>query len=262
MNKTAGNSCLRYGLSLPCTTAAELEAFGNIPECFDLLELRGELIRDVLQLKKSVAWLQEFESLNFRDLIDSTLTCQLSNENRSIVQEYKKQLRELFALAAQCKAEFAGIDPDWEQLLADPERLEVFNDVLRSTAGDREYNKLDLVIAVRLPGSGQHQVTEAVALLHKLSNYRVKLALDINPHELLGSTVDWASLLDEFRFNTAAVRFCYHSELGNKLLYKHIEPMVKVLAKFQYPTAISIAPSGRADLEELAALIDTINQEA
>ena len=98
-------------------------------------------------------------------------------------------------------------------------------------------------------------------MLNKLCCHRVKLALDIHPHELLAAPVEWEKLLANFRFNTSCVRFCYPSELGNKLLYQHIEPVVKVLKKFQQNIYVYIAPSGKADFNELADLINFIGQE-
>ena len=147
-------------------------------------------------------------------------------------------------------AETAGIDPDWEQLSADKNKLELFNDILRATAGDRENYQIDLAIAVRLPGSGGIPVKDAAQLLNKLCCHRVKLALDIHPHELLAAPVEWEKLLANFRFNTSCVRFCYPSELGNKLLYQHIAPIIEVLKKLKQECFIYLAPSGKADLEE------------
>ena len=253
------NENLKIGLSLPCTELPQLEAMSSIPECFEFAELSGEVVADALLLKKSHALWSEFDLFNFRDLIPSSLTCQLTSENSVIIQEYKKQLRGLLAQAHACNATTAGIDPDWEKLFSDKERLEIFNDVLRSTAGDREFYDITLLIAVRVPGSGQFPVTQSLELLHKLSNYRVELALDIYPHELLTIQTNWDKLLAPFRFDTAAVRFCYPSELGNKLLYKHIEPVVEALKKWQRSIMLYIAPSGKADLNELAITAQAIN---
>ena len=255
------NSLIKCGISLPFTDIADFRALDDLPEAFEFVELRGDVVKSAALLQKEHPVLQEFEFFNFRDLIDSSLTCQLTPENRAIVQEYKKELRELFNYAHICGAETAGIDPDWEQLSADKNKLELFNDILRATAGDRENYQIDLAIAVRLPGSGGIPVKDAAQLLNKLCCHRVKLALDIHPHELLAAPVEWEKLLANFRFNTSCVRFCYPSELGNKLLYKHIEPVVKVLKKFQQNIYVYIAPSGKADFNELADLINFIGQE-
>ena len=249
----------KIGLSLPYTAASELETFTDLPEIFDLLELRGELAADASLLKKNHPLIQEFTRLDFRDLMPAVLTGALAGQHRSIVQEYKKKLREMFALAANCNAAFVSIDPDWESLCADPEKLAVFNDVLQSTAGDREYFDLTLLIAVRVPGSGNMNINKSLELLHKISSYRVKLALDINPHELLKSQLDWQSVLAPFRFEVPVVRFCYHSELGNKLLYQHIERVIAAMRSWKQPTIIYLAPGGRADWEELAAMAENIN---
>ena len=255
------NSLIKCGISLPFTDIADFRALDDLPEAFEFVELRGDVVKSAALLQKEHPVLQEFEFFNFRDLIDSSLTCQLTPENRAIVQEYKKELRELFNYANNCGAETAGIDPDWEQLSADKNKLELFNDILRATAGDRENYQIDLAIAVRLPGSGGIPVKDAAQLLNKLCCHRVKLALDIHPHELLAAPVEWEKLLANFRFNTSCVRFCYPSELGNKLLYQHIEPIVKVLKKFQQNIYVYIAPSGKADFNELADLINFIGQE-
>lgn len=249
----------RIGLSLPFTAASELENLTELPEIFELLELPGELAVEAAALKKNHPVVQEFTRLDFRDLMPSALTGALSGQHRSIVQEYKKKLREMFALAASCNAAFVSIDPDWESLLADPDKLAVFNDVLQSTAGDREYFDLTLLIAVRVPGSGNMNINKSLALLHKISSYRVKLALDINPHELLKSELDWQSVLAPFRFEVPVGRFCYHSELGNKLLYQHIERVIAAMRSWKQPTIIYLAPGGRADWEELAAMAENIN---
>jgi len=256
------NSQLKVGLSLPFTEIADLANIDNIPECFELAELSGETVMDINNLPEKCVLREEFESINFRDLIPASLTSQLSGENTMIIQEYKKKLRELFERAHICQAEYAGIDPDWEQLLASDKQLAVFDDILRSTAGDREYYNLDLHIAVRLPGSGQYSVQESIALLHKLSNYRVRLALDIYPHELLKSQIDWHELLNKFRFEIGCIRLCYQSELGNKLLYQHIEKIIEPLRLWQQEVHIYLAPSGRADYGELAEMTKSIICEA
>ena len=256
------DSLLKIGLSLPFAETAALANIDYIPECFELIELPGEAVFDAHTLKETASCWQEFECFNFRDLIPSALTCQLSPENRMIIQEYKKKLRDLLERAHAGKAEYAGLDPDWESLAADPGKLAVFNDILRSTAGDRAYYNIDLYITVRLPGSGSCSVHESIALLHKLSNYRVKLALDIYPHELLKSQIDWQELLNKFRFETGCIRLCYQSELGNKLLFQHIEKIVKPLHKWQKEVHIYLAPSGRANYDELAETAKSIICEA
>ena len=249
----------RIGLSLPFTAAAEMDALTDLPEIFELLELRGELAAEAALLKKNHPVVQEFTRLDFRDLMPAALTAALSGQHRSIVLEYKKKLREMFALASNCNTAFVSIDPDWENLCADPEKLAVFNDVLQSTAGDREYFDLTLLVAVRVPGSGSMNINKSLDLLHKTSSYRVKLVLDINPHELLKSELDWQSVLAPFRFEVPVVRFCYHSELGNKLLYPHIEKVITAMRSWQQPAAIYLAPGGCADLDELAAMAENIN---
>ena len=256
------NSLIKCGIALPFTDIADFRTLDDLPEAFELVELRGDVVKTAALLHKEHPVLQEFDFFNFRDLIDSSLTCQLTTENRAIVQEYKKQLRELLSRASGCGAEIAGIDPDWEQLSADENRLKLFNDILRATAGDRENYKIDLAIAVRLPGSGGLPVKKAAELLNKLCCHRVKLALDIHPHELLNTAIEWEKVLANFRFNTSCIRFCYHSELGNKLLYQHIEPVVKVLKKFQQNIYVYIAPSGKADFGELADLINLIGEKS
>ena len=252
---------LKIGLSLPQKERSQLLDIRTIPECFELLELPGELAAEAPLLRSEQPLFDEFEFFNFRNLIDSSLTCQLTRENQVIVQEYKKQLRELFAVARQSKAETVSIDPDWETLLQDAERMRIFDDVLRSTAGDREFYQLTVTLAVRMPGSNRTEIVKSLDLLHKLANYRVKLSLDIHPHELLNCPIDWESLLNHFRFDASDIRFCYASELGNKLLYKHIEPIINGVKKWQYPLNIYLAPSGRADLNELAEMIKSVNQE-
>ncbi len=254
------NDLLKIGLSLPCKSVRQLTEIQDLPENFELLELSGEIAGEAHLLKQGNDLLGEFDFFNFRNIISPALTSQLTSENLPIVTEYKRQLRSLFASAAKCSAEAVGIDPDWESLIHDEDRHNIFNNILQATAGDRDFYNLDLLIAVRLPGTGAVPVTESVKLLHKLSNHRVKLALDINPHELLKSDIDWENLLKQFRFETSCIRFCYPSELGNKLLYKHIEPVVNVVRKWQREIALYIAPSGKADLEELSTMVQEINQ--
>ncbi len=252
---------LKIGLSLPCTDCGALQTFEHIPECFEYAELSGETLAGVSQLHKEHPLWSEFEFFNFRNIISSALTCQLTSENQVIVQEYKKELRKLLAQAQACKARFVSIDPDWENLCGDQERLQIFNDVLSSSAGDRDFYNIDLLISVRLPGSGIVPVTESLELLHKLSSYRVKLALDINPHELINSNIEWEKLLRRFRFDAPVIRFCYASELGNKLLYQHIAPIIEVLKKLKQECFIYLAPSGKADLEELSQCANAIDQK-
>lgn len=249
---------IKTGLSLAGCDRC-LKDIDYIPECFEYAELSGEMLADIIELRKSHPLWSEFEFFNFRNLISSSLTCQLTSENKVIVQEYKKQLRTLFAMAHDCKAQYASIDPDWENLCNDADRMKIFADVLSSTAGDRDYYNIDLLISVRLPGSGAVTATESLQLLHKLPSHRVKLALDINPHELINSNIDWEKLLKKFRFDVPLIRFCYASELGNKLLYIHIAPVVEVLKKFQQEFFVYLAPSGKADWDELAETAKAIN---
>ena len=252
----------RIGLSLPAAHADEIKNLQYLPEAFELLELPGETVAEAAIMRSSSKLLEEFDFFNFRDLLPASLTCLLSAENPAIIQEYKKQLRELMSHAHACNAECVTIDPDWEMLIQDESRLKVFDDILRSTAGDREYYRLTLAIAVRMPGSGAIPITESIRLLHKLANYRVKLALDINPHELINSNVNWPEIMQKFCFDTACIRLCYASELGNKLLYRHIEPIVEALKSFRQEIDLYIAPSGRADLDELAIMTKNINLES
>lgn len=262
MNKAGSTQLLPIGLSLPFTEASALQELRDIPECFELLELTGELVLQAKQLQSENEILREFDFFNFRDLLPAGLTGQLTTAGASIVNEYKKQMRELFARAHECRAEVVSIDPDWEALVKEPERLKIFDDVLRSTAGDRRYYNMDLAIAVRIPHLGVLKLAESVQLLHKLPSYRIKLVLDINPHELLKSPTDWQEELKIFRFSAACIRFCYPSELGNKLLYKHIEPIVEVLKSWKQPIPIYIAPSGRENLHELSEMIREITNES
>ena len=260
MKSAAENNLLRCGLSLPCTERSELNLYASIPECFEWLELSGELAPDIANLRNEIPFLQEFEFLNFRNIISASLSSQLTPENQVIVPNYKKQLRELFANIRSCAANQAGIDPDWETLYNDPARLEIFNDILRCTAGDREYYNLTVTIPVRLPGSGQLPIKESLKLLHKLSNYRVNLALDIHPHELLNSQLNWQEILSPFRFDVSCIRLCYVSDLGNKLLFRHIENIILVLHDWKQPLYLAIAPSAQADFEELNDLIKSIQE--
>ena len=250
---------LKIGLSLPAADSSELKNIEYLPECFEYAELCGEVLADITELRKTHPLWSEFEFFNFRNIISSALTCQLSGENRFIVQEYKKELRNLFAQARECGARYASIDPDWENLYSNPERMAIFADVLTSTAGDRDYCNIELLISVRLPGSGALPATESLQMLHKLPSHRVKLALDIHPHELLNSTIEWEKLLKKFRFDVPLIRFCYASDLGNKLLYNHIAPVIEDLKKLKQEYYIYIAPSGNADWEELAETAKAIN---
>ena len=251
-------SLLKTGLSLPFTES-ELKNIEYIPECFEYVELSGEALADMVELRKTHPLWSEFEFCNFRNIISSNLTCQLTSENKVIVQEYKKQLRELFSQAMKCKAGFVSIDPDWETLCSDSDRMKIFADVLSSTAGDRNFYNIELLISVRLPGSGAVPATESLQMLRKLPSHRVKLALDINPHELINSNIEWGKLLRKFRFDAPVIRFCYASELGNKLLYSHIGAVIEELKKLNQEFFIYLAPSGKADLEELAETAQAIN---
>lgn len=261
MNQSADKQ-FKIGLSLPCKNAAELENIADLPEIFEYLELTGELAPEAALLQKNHQVVQEFTRLDFRDIMPAALSGVLTDQAPVIVQEYKKKLREMFALAAQCGSSYVSLDPDWEGVFEHGERIKVLNDVLRSTAGDREYYNLTVLLAVRMPGSGALHIQESLNLLNKLSGFRVKLVLDIHPHELLKSQIDWQTLLAPFRFEAEVVRFCYNSELGNKLLYAHIASMVEAMQCWHRPIHIYIAPSGRADCTELAELAEQINSGA
>ena len=262
MSGTSSEQLLKIGLSLPFREYTQLQEVRDIPECFEFLELTGELISHIVQLRSENELLQEFEAINFRDLLPPSLTAQLPAAGKSIVYEYKKTLRELFAQAYNCHAQTVSLDPDWEALANNPDARKIFNDVLCSTAGDREYYNLILSLSVRIPHTGSRKIAEFVHLLHQLSSHRVQAVLDINPHEMLNSPIDWQQELQMFRFCTSHVRFCYPSELGNKLLYKHIEPVITALKKYQRKITVYIAPSGRADLGELAAMVNEITGES
>lgn len=261
MNEDAAQF-LRFGISLPCTARESLQEIAEIPECFEKLELSGELIHDTANLRRESPLLSEFEEINFRNILPETLTGQLTQADGTIINEYKKQLRELFMRAHECGSSYVSIDPDWEALFSSEHRRRILDDVLRSTAGDREYYNITLAITVRIARDGVLAPEKSLEFLRSINNYRVKLVLDINPHELRKSQTDWQKVLKMFRFDTAAVRFCYPSELGNKLLYTHIEPFVEALKKWQQETVIYIAPSGRADFNELAETVKAINSES
>ena len=250
---------LKIGISLPFTDSGELKNIEYIPECFEHIELSGETIIDAKKLHKEHPLFSEFATLNFRNIISSSLTCQLNNDNKVIVHEYKKQLRALFAMAAECKAQYVSIDPDWENLYCDAERMQIFSDVLTSTAGDRNFYNINLLISIRMPGSGALTAAESLQMLHKLPSHRVNLALDIHPHELINSNIEWEKLLRKFRFDARVIRFCYASDLGNKLLYVHIAPVIEALKKLQQEFFIYLAPSGKADPEELEQTALAIN---
>ena len=94
-----------------------------------------------------------------------------------------------------------------------------------------------------------------------ITGVQPKLALDINPHELINSNIEWEKLLRKFRFDAPVIRFCYASELGNKLLYQHIAPIIEVLKKLKQECFIYLAPSGKADLEELSQCANDIDQK-
>ncbi|MBE6366523.1 MAG: hypothetical protein E7052_01265 [Lentisphaerae bacterium] len=262
MNSFSGNNYLKCGLSLNAVDREQLAAYSNLPDCVEFLELSGELVLDAAELRNELPWLQELEILHFRNLISASLSSMLTPENQVIVPDYKRQLRELFACANRCGAAWVGVDPDWEVLYHDPQRREIFNDVLRSTAGDREYYDLKMTLPVRIPGSGQTAISNSLKLLYKLNNYRVDLALDIHPHELLNSQVDWEKLLHSFRFDTACIRFCYESDLGNKLLFRHIEPVIKTVKQWKRPLCIAIAPGRQLDHAGLSELIKAVNGES
>ena len=257
-----GEQFFTAGLSLPCTTAEALQNIHEIPECFEKLELSGELIHDAANLRRENPLLSEFEEINFRNILPENLTAQLTLSDGMIVNEYKKQLRELFMRAHECGSSYVSIDPEWEALFSSESRRRILNDVLISTAGDREYYNMTLAITVRFVRERVLDPAKSLEFLHSINNYRVKLVLDINPHDLRKSETDWQKVLKMFRFDTAAVRFCYPSELGNKLLYPHIEPFIEALKLWKQETLIYIAPSGRADFNELAETVKAINSES
>lgn len=254
-------SNIKFALSLPGTEKVQLDDIDNIPEIFEKLELTGDLINEAAAIQREHRSISEFTSLNFRNLIPAPLTRQLNQENGAIVQSYKQQLRELMQKAADCGAEYISLDPDWETLFTDTGKRAVFDDILRSTAGDREYSQLSVAIAVRLPGSGQINAAESVNLLHKLANHKVQLALDINPHELLNADINWQDFLRHFRFDTVCVRLCYESDLGNKLMKNHIIDIIRALQIWQRKITVCLAPSGAADITGLAQLAESIKTE-
>ena len=82
------------GLSLPCTTAEALQNIHEIPECFEKLELSGELIHDAANLRWENPLWSEFEEINFHNILPENLTAQLTQSDGMIVNEYKKHARQ------------------------------------------------------------------------------------------------------------------------------------------------------------------------
>jgi len=251
---------LKFGLSLT-PEAGGVAALPELPECFELLELPGTVLDDPGALCDYLGR-EQFAGCDFRNLIPAKITREVTDQNPAIAAEYKEQLRRLMALAHEFGAAAVGLDPDWEMLCDYPAQLAVFNDILRSTAGDRAGTRLDFQLAVRIPGAGSHSAAEALPWLNRLVNDRVQLALDINPHELLSREIDWASTLAPFRFEVDTVRLCYESELGNRLLYQHVAGLLAALRGWRREVAVYLAPSGRADYAELAELARRAAQES
>ncbi len=248
-----------FGFSMP--PGHEPENWPELPECFEVLELPGGALDLPLETVQAYLDAQEFERVNFRDLAPGNLSAQVTLESGVIVQEYKTQLRRLSELAHRFHAATAGLNPDWETIVRDPDRVRVLNDIFQSTAGDREYYHLEFNLAVRMPGAGTVAPVQSLNLLNRLSGYRVKLALDINPHEMLAAPPDWHKVLTPFRFEVSTVRLCYESELGNQLLYKHIAPILQALCSWRREINLYFAPSGRADLHGLADVVQQANRE-
>ena len=92
MNKAASGQSFSIGLSLPFTEVSALQELRDIPECFELLELSGELVSQAKQLHNDNELLHEFDFFNFRDLLPASLTGQLTTAGTSIVNEYKKKI--------------------------------------------------------------------------------------------------------------------------------------------------------------------------
>jgi len=117
-------------------------------------------------------------------------------------------------------------------------------------------------IPVRIPGAAGRAAREAAGWLLHLAGTQVGLALDINPHELLRQQIDWDDLLAPFRFEADAVRLCYESELGNRLLYVHVQALLTALRRWRRDVAVYLAPSGRADWNALAEVVRMAEKES
>ena len=251
---------LKFGLSLPLGNGG-VAALPALPDAFELLELPGSALDEPTALKEFLRR-EDFADCDFRDLIAAPLSREITGESRAIVTEYKEQLRRMLKEAAGFGAQYAGIDPDWERLCADPAATAVLNDILRATAGDRMASGIRLRIPVRIPGTAGRAAQEAAAWLLRLAGSQLSLALDVNPHELLHQKIDWDTLLAPFRFEVDVVRLCYESELGNQLLYVHVQTLLAALRRWRREIAIYFAPSGRADLEALAEVVRAAEKES
>ncbi|MPN00656.1 hypothetical protein SDC9_147852 [bioreactor metagenome] len=251
---------LKFGLSLT-PEAGGVAALPALPECFELLELPG-MVLDEPGVLSDYLGREQFAGCDFRNLIPAKITREVTDQNPAIAAEYKEQLRRLMALAHEFGASGVGLDPDWEMLCDYPAQHAVFNDILCSTAGDRAGLRMDFQLTVRIPGTGSRPAGAALQWLNRLVNDRVKLALEINPHELLNREIDWSSTLTPFRFEVDTVRLCYESELGNRLLYQHVAGLLEALRGWRREVAVYLAPSGRADYDELAELAHRAMQES
>lgn len=251
---------LQFGLSLPLGSQG-VAALPQLPDVFEILELPGNALDEPAALK-SYLKREDFPACDFRDLIAARLSREITGESRAIVTEYKDQLRRMLKQAGEFGAQAVGLDPDWEKLCADPAATAVWNDILRATAGDRMAAGIRLRIPVRVPGTAGRAAREAADWLLRLAGSQLSLVLDVNPHELLRQQTDWFDMLAPFRFAVDAVRFCYESELGNQLLYVHIQPFLAALRRWRREIIVYLAPSGRADLEALAEVVQAAEKES
>ena len=251
---------LKFGLSLPLGSGG-VAALPALPDAFEVLELPGGALDETAALKEFLRR-EDFACCDFRDLIAARLSREITGESRAIVTEYKEQLRRMLKEAASFGAQCAGIDPDWERLSADPAATAVWNDILRATAGDRMASGIRLRIPVRIPGTAGVAVRKAAEWLLRLAGSQLSLALDVNPHELLHQKIDWDEALTPFRFEADVVRLCYESELGNQLLYVHVQTLLAALRRWRREVTIYFAPSGRADLEALAEVVRAAEKES
>ena len=258
--KQCPESVFRFGLSLN-PGAGGAAALPELPEIFEMLELPGSVLETPEALHRYLKR-EEFTHCDFRDLIPARLSREVTGESRAIVTEYKEQLRKLLLLARDFGAQGVGIDPDWEVLSTDHAATAVWNDILRATAGDRALAGVTLRIPIRIPGASGRAAAEMLPWLHRLANYRLAPVPDINPHELLNRKIDWDAVLEPFRFEVDTVRFCYESELGNRLLYSHVAAILQCLRRWRRELAIYLAPTGPADLKVLAELIREAEKEA
>ena len=184
---------------------------------------------------------KRYRLLHCGNLLAPSLTTLILDAGKNMQREFVRTCAGLFRRLAELQLSAGALDFSLVQTLQDDERRKILSGLLRKLHPALQETGITLLLPMRLPLTDPALREKITGFLRDTMIPRLKLRLEIYPHELKQDFSPEA-LAGTFRLETGSVLFCCNADCGNRLLRQHLTPWMRYYALTGFPGPYLFCP--------------------